>query len=65
MLYNVLKSISVKHEYEKGMCINNNKSGIESENLHLVKSFLKIESSFQQRNFPRDIVYEEFSCSHL
>ena len=53
MLYNVLKSISVKHEYEKGMCINNNKSGIESENLHLVKSFLKIEEFVSTEKFPK------------
>ena len=45
MLYNVLKSISVKHEYEKCIKIKNNKSKIKSKKLHLVKSFLKLESS--------------------
>ena len=45
MLYNVLKSISVKHKYEKCIKINDNKSKVESKKLHLVKSFLKIESS--------------------
>ena len=31
MLYNVLKSINVKHEYEKCVKINNDKSKIESK----------------------------------